>query len=229
MLQSSHTPNTFTFPFTLKSCAFLSLPITGSQLHSHVIQTGCQHVPYVHSSLISVYSKFSLIYNARKVFDESSESVKRLGVCYNALLVGYVLNSLQFDAMLLFRQMCVNGVAYTGVTMLGLIPACTFHQHVLFGFSLHGCIVKCGLGQEPNVGNCLLTMYVRYGSIDFAFGFLRVNESSERNHVVQCTAAASDRKKSLILEVDRLLIEVGPLEDNVAFNFVNALKGVSGR
>ncbi|KAF5186607.1 Pentatricopeptide repeat-containing protein [Thalictrum thalictroides] len=168
MLQSGHTPNTFTFPFTLKSCALLSLPITGSQLHSHVIQTGCQHDPYVHSSLISMYSKCSLIYNARQVFDESSESVKRLGVCYNALLAGYVLNSLQFDALLLFRQMCVNGVTYTDVTMLGLIPACTFPQHVLFGFSLHGCIVKCGLDQEPNVGNCLLTMYVRYGSIDLA-------------------------------------------------------------
>ncbi|PIA53245.1 hypothetical protein AQUCO_00900075v1 [Aquilegia coerulea] len=34
----------------------------------------------------------------------------------------------------------------------------------------------------------------------------------------------TEKSESLVLEVDRLLMELGPLEDNAAFNFVNALE-----
>ncbi|KAL5710920.1 hypothetical protein ACHQM5_021428 [Ranunculus cassubicifolius] len=165
MLRQNYTPNTFTFPFVLKSCATLSLPIYGSLLHSHVIRTGCLHDPYVHSSLISMYAKCSVIHSARQVFDESPESLQRLSVCYNALLAGYTRNALGEEAMCLFRKMCRDGVCVNDVTMLGVIPACTFPKYVKFGLCLHGCSVKCGLDVEEAVANCLLTMYVRYGGI----------------------------------------------------------------
>uniref|UniRef100_M1DGS6 Pentatricopeptide repeat-containing protein n=1 Tax=Solanum tuberosum TaxID=4113 RepID=M1DGS6_SOLTU len=57
MLQSGATPNAFTFPFALKSSASLALPITGKQLHCHVIKLGCEFEPFVQTALISMYCR----------------------------------------------------------------------------------------------------------------------------------------------------------------------------
>ncbi|WVY97838.1 hypothetical protein V8G54_029989 [Vigna mungo] len=101
MLRSSFFPNTFTFPFLFKSCAFLSLPLTASQLHAHVIRTGSKPDPYTRSSLINTYSKCSLPHHARKVFDEMPNPA----ICYNAMISGYSFNSNPLEAVKLFRQM----------------------------------------------------------------------------------------------------------------------------
>ncbi|KAK9156768.1 hypothetical protein Scep_003342 [Stephania cephalantha] len=165
MLRSGHPPNAFTFPFALKSCAALSLPISGEQLHSHVIQSGCLPEPFIITSLISMYSKSGLITNAHKVFDEMPQ--RSLTVCYNALIAGFVLNDRFFEAMELFRQMGRDGVGLNSITLLGVIKGCE-GGNVGFGMGVHGCSVKRGLDCEVCVMNCLLTMYVRFGMVGFS-------------------------------------------------------------
>uniref|UniRef100_A0A2N9GLL0 DYW domain-containing protein n=1 Tax=Fagus sylvatica TaxID=28930 RepID=A0A2N9GLL0_FAGSY len=167
MLRSGSTQNAFTFPFLLKSCAALSLPISGAQLHCHVIKTGCESDPFVQTSLISMYCKCSFIEYARKVFDESGES-RKLTICYNALISGYTLNSRIYDGVLLFRKMREAGVSVDSVTMLGLAPVCKLPVHLSLGMCLHGCCVKVGLDSNLSVSNCLLTMYVKCGSVAYA-------------------------------------------------------------
>ncbi|KAK3024661.1 hypothetical protein RJ639_044277 [Escallonia herrerae] len=167
MLHSPAAPNAFTFPFALKSSAALSLPTSGEQLHCHVIKTGCHDEPFVQTALISMYCKCCLVGNARKLFDESPQS-KQLTVCYNALISGYTQNSQFSNAVALFCQMRLAGVAFNSVTMLGLIPGCTIPMHLVFGMSLHCCNVKSGLASDLSAQNCLLTMYVRCGSVELA-------------------------------------------------------------
>ena len=170
MLASGDSPNAFTFPFAFKSCASMSLPLAGTQLHGHVIKTGCELEPFVQTSLISMYCKCSIVDSARKVFDENPHS-RSLTVCHNALIAGYSLNSRFSDVVLLFRKMRKEGVSVNAVTMLGLIPVCTGPIHLGFGTCLHGCGVRLGLDGDLSVGNCLLTMYVRCGSVDFGRKF----------------------------------------------------------
>ncbi|CAK7341853.1 unnamed protein product [Dovyalis caffra] len=165
MLRSGAFPNAFTFPFALKSCAAVSLPTTGKQLHCHIIKTGCLLEPFVQTSLISMYCKCSLIDNARKVFDENPQS-RKLTVCYNALLSGYALNSRVKDAVVLFCEMRELGVEINGVTMLGLVPVCGVPGNLGLGMCVHSFCVKFGLDMDSSIGNCLLTMYVKTGEID---------------------------------------------------------------
>ncbi|XP_015898638.3 putative pentatricopeptide repeat-containing protein At3g11460, mitochondrial [Ziziphus jujuba] len=167
MLRSGHPPNAFTFPSALKSCAALSLLVTGKLLHGHVVKTGCEPEPFVQTSLISMYCRCSLIKNARRVF-EDNDSSRKLTVCYNALISGYTSNSKISDAVLLFRRMREAGLSVNSVTMLGLIPGCIDPVHLGLGMCLHGCIIKSGLDIDLSVGNCLLTMYVKCGSVDYA-------------------------------------------------------------
>ncbi|KAI6696446.1 hypothetical protein NL676_016565 [Syzygium grande] len=167
MLRSGAPPNAFTFPFALKSCASLSLPAAGAQLHGHVLKAGCEAEPFVLTSLISMYSRCSLVDDARKVFDRCPQS-RRLTVCYNALVSGYTSNSRFSDAVSLFCRMREMGVSVNSVTMLGLIPVCSIPVHLGVGTCLHCCSVKLGLDGDSSVENCLVTMYVKCGSVEDA-------------------------------------------------------------
>lgn len=100
------------------------------------------------------------------MFDENPQ--RNLTVCFNAMISGYAFNSRFSDAAVLFCQMRKMDVSFNSVTMLGLIPACNLPPHLSFGMSLHSCIIKFGLDTDSSVGNCLLTMYVKCGSIEFA-------------------------------------------------------------
>ncbi|CAN8270094.1 unnamed protein product [Cochlearia groenlandica] len=165
MLRSGFTPDAFSFPFTLKSCAALSLPVSGQQLHCHVIRVGCEAEPFVLTSLISMYCKCGWFEDARKVFDENPQSL-RLGVCYNALISGYKGNCKVSEAVYMFRKMKEAGVYADSVTMLGLVPVCTVPDHLLLGMSLHGQCVKGGTDSELAVLNSFITMYMKCGSVD---------------------------------------------------------------
>ncbi|KAK4343193.1 hypothetical protein RND71_039009 [Anisodus tanguticus] len=166
MLQSKATPNAFTFSFALKSSISLSLPITGTQLHCHVIKLGCKYEPSVQTALISMYCKCGLTELARKVFDEMPEP--SLTVCYNALISGYVQNYDFLNGFSLFCEMRLRGVEFNAVTILGFVPGCTVPECLWLGMSLHCLNVKCGLDNDLAIANCLLTMYVRCGSIELA-------------------------------------------------------------
>lgn len=105
--------------------------------------------------------------DARKVFDENSQS-RRLTVCYNALISGYVLNSKGSDAVLLFHQMNEEGVPVNSVTLLGLIPVCISPINLELGSSLHGSTLKYGLDSDVSVVNCFITMYMKCDMVNHA-------------------------------------------------------------
>ncbi|KAJ8754779.1 hypothetical protein K2173_012168 [Erythroxylum novogranatense] len=167
MLLSGDSPDAFTFPFTLKSCAALSLSKTGKQLHCHVVKTGCLLEPFVQTSLISMYCKLCLVDDGRKVFDENPQS-RTLTVCYNALIAGYALNYRVNDAILLFREILKLAVEFGGITMLGFIPVCGIPGNLGLGMCIHCFCVKFGLDVDFSVGNCLLTMYLNCGEVGYA-------------------------------------------------------------
>nr|KYP45249.1 Putative pentatricopeptide repeat-containing protein At3g11460 family [Cajanus cajan] len=172
MLRSSFFPNAFTFPFLLKSCAVLSLPLTASMLHAHVIRTGSQPDPYTRSSLINAYCKCSLPGHARKVFDEMPNPT----ICYNAMISGYSFNSNPLDAVRLFCQMRREeeedgldvSVHVNAVTLLSLVSGCSVATHLTVGVCLHGCVIGFGFGADLAVANSLVTMYVRCGEVELA-------------------------------------------------------------
>ncbi|TXG58244.1 hypothetical protein EZV62_016073 [Acer yangbiense] len=217
MLSFGASPNAFTFPFALKSCAALSLPFVGSQLHCHVIRSGCDPEPFVLTSLISMYCKCALIDSARKVFDENTQSMK-LSVCYNALLSGYVLNLRYCDAFLLFGKMRELGVEINAVTMLGLIPACAGPGYFWLGTFMHCCCVKSGLVVDLSVANCLVTMYMKCGSVDY--GRRLFNEIPEKGLITwnaMISGYAQNGLATHVLALYREMKTCGVLPDAVTF------------
>ncbi|KAH7554090.1 hypothetical protein JRO89_XS12G0109100 [Xanthoceras sorbifolium] len=217
MLRFGASPNAFTFPFAFKSCAALSLPFVGSLLHCHVVKSGCDPEPFVLTSLISMYCKCALMDSARKVFDENTQSMK-LTVCYNALIAGYVLNLRNCDAVLLFNKMRELGVEINAVTMLGLIPACAGPRYLWLGMCIHCCCVKSGLGVDLSVANCLVTMYLKCGSVDS--GRSLFNEIPEKGLITwnaMISGYAQNGLAAHVLELYREMKTCGVCPDAVTF------------
>lgn len=201
MLRSGATPNAFTFPFVLKSSAALSLTVAGELLHCHVVKSGCEPEPFVQTALISMYCKCGVVEKAYKVFDQSPQS-RKLTVCYNALIAGYVKNSDFRNGCLLFRKMRSIGVGFNAVTMLGLVPGCTAPMLLGVGMSLHSLNVKCGLDTDLAVLNCLLTMYVRCGSIELARKlFDHIPEKGLITWNAMITGCAQNGLAALVLDI----------------------------
>ncbi|XP_022868888.1 putative pentatricopeptide repeat-containing protein At3g11460, mitochondrial [Olea europaea var. sylvestris] len=229
MLRFGATPNAFTFPFILKSSAALSLPVSGAQIHCHVIKSGCQSEPFVQTALITMYCKCWSPDTAYKLFDESPKSWE-LTVCYNALISGYVQDSQFSNGLLLFREMRSRGVAFNAVTVLWLVPGCTVPTHLKLGMSLHCSSLKCGLNSDLAVANCFLTMYVRCGSFELARKLF--DEIPMKGLITWNAMISGCAQNGLGTEVlDRMLIKCGyarePNHENQEVRFYSKLRVLS--
>ncbi|XP_020674517.1 pentatricopeptide repeat-containing protein At2g44880 [Dendrobium catenatum] len=81
--------DSYTFPFLLKACAFLSKPMDrreGSQLHAHIVRMGFGCNVFVSTGLVDMYVKAGNLRSARSVFDEMAE---RTPASWTAMTVGY--------------------------------------------------------------------------------------------------------------------------------------------
>ncbi|CAA6659569.1 unnamed protein product [Spirodela intermedia] len=77
------SPDNFTIPFVLNSCASLLDLSAGGEAHSRAVRSGCMGFLPVPNALIDMYGKCGALESARRLFDEMAA---RDVVSYNALL-----------------------------------------------------------------------------------------------------------------------------------------------
>lgn len=96
------SPNHYSFPILVKVCAGLVLVKEGEKAHARIVKLGFELNLFVRNSLIHMYSVCGRIWDARKVFDLSSESDL---VTWNSMIDGYVKNGEVSLAHWLFGEM----------------------------------------------------------------------------------------------------------------------------
>ncbi|XP_011626884.1 pentatricopeptide repeat-containing protein At5g66520-like [Amborella trichopoda] len=152
MLANGIKPDHFSFPFSLKACAFSLCLQNGKCLHTKVIKSGFEPDPFVHSSLVHLYSICGETTDAHKVFDEI---IHPTVVSYNALLAGlgkqglisdarnifdkmqekdsiswssliasYVNGNDCLEALMVFKEMQLSGIEPNEASLVSLISAC---------------------------------------------------------------------------------------------------------
>lgn len=193
MILSGFVPNTYTFPFILKSCAKISAISEGKQIHAHVLKLGLESDPFVHTSLINMYAQNGELDSARLVFNKSS---LRDAVSYTALITGYASRGYLDDARQLFDEMPVRdvvswnamiaGYAQSGryeealaifqkireenfvpneSTMVTVLSACAHMGSLELGNWVCSLIEGHGLGSNLHVTNALIDMYSKCGDL----------------------------------------------------------------
>ncbi|KAJ7534645.1 hypothetical protein O6H91_13G104100 [Diphasiastrum complanatum] len=165
MQQTGIPPNKVTFSVVLKACAMIPALQQGKQFHSDIIKSGFESDVILGSTLVDMYVKCGCIEDARQVFNNMHE---RNVVSWTAIIAGYAQQGLGKEALELYEQMKQKHVQPDVVTYVVLLKACASIAALEQGKQLHLDIIKSGFELSVIVGNTLVGMYAKCGSIEDA-------------------------------------------------------------
>ncbi|MBA0821098.1 hypothetical protein Goarm_017974 [Gossypium armourianum] len=196
MIWSGILPNSYTFPFVLKSCTKMDSTQVGEQVHGQVLKLGLDSDAFVHTSLINMYARTSQLGNARLVFEKSPlrdavsytalitgyisigymESARELFdeipvrdvVSWNAMIAGYVQAGQYEDALAFFKEMIEANVVPNESTLVTVLSGCAQSGSLEMGKWVRSWIDDHGLGFNIHIVNALIDMYSKCGDLDTA-------------------------------------------------------------
>lgn len=178
MLQQGLKPNQFTFASLLKASGAAQSNEQGRQVHSFCVKYGCDLNVYVGSSLLDMYARYGDMKEANFVFD--GLSCKNEVSC-NALIAGYARKGAGEEALKQFWRMQRAGFEATHFTYSSVFSACASIGALEQGKWIHAHMIKSGCKLIAFVGNTLLDMYAKAGSIEDA---RKVFDRLDKNDVV---------------------------------------------
>ncbi|KAM1508334.1 hypothetical protein ACFX10_017662 [Malus domestica] len=198
MILSGVEPNSYTFPFLLKSCTKTAATHEGKQVHGHVVKLGLESDAFVHTSLINMYAQNGELVSARMVFDKShlrdavsftalisgyvsrgcmddarvlfDEIPVRDVVSWNAMISGYAQRDRFEEALALFGEMRKANVSPNESTMVTVLSACAQSGSLELGKWVASWIEDHGLGSNLRLVSALIDMYSKCGALDIARG-----------------------------------------------------------
>ena len=162
MRSNGVAPNAITFLSILSASKNSEGLEAGEVIHSHISKTGLQADVRVGNALVSMYSRCGNLVKARQLFDDMHT---RDLVSWNVIIAGYAQQEDWEGAMDLYNRMQSEGVKADKITFLHLLSACTNQEALNEGKSVHQHIIRSGMESDIHVGNALISMYRRCGSL----------------------------------------------------------------
>ncbi|XP_057969907.1 pentatricopeptide repeat-containing protein At2g22070 [Malania oleifera] len=195
---SSLKPDKFTLASALSACANSEKLKLGKQIHSYIIRTDFDTFGPVKNALISMYSKSGGVETARKIlehwmtsnlnviaFTALLDGYIKIGdistarqifdslkdhdvVAWTAMIVGYMQNGFNNDAVDLFRLMVREGPKPNKYTLAAMLSVSSSLASLDHGKQIHATAIRSGEALSVSVSNALITMYSKAGSINGA-------------------------------------------------------------
>ena len=151
-----------TYVRLLQRCINIRDLTGGKQIHDHIAQSEEHPNSIVSNNLINMYIKCGRVVDARRVFDKL---LKKDVVSWNLMIGGYAQHGHVKEAFTLFRQMQRVGPTPDHVTYLSILNACAFPTALEYGKEVHAHIIDSGFQSYLRVGNALINMYTKCGSV----------------------------------------------------------------
>ncbi|KAJ4965304.1 hypothetical protein NE237_017153 [Protea cynaroides] len=171
------------------------------------------------TSLVSGYAKAASVKAARLMFTKMTE---RNVVSWNALIAGYTQNGENEEAVRLFRLLKRESVCPTHYTFGNILSACANLADLQLGRQAHSHILKHGFrfqsGPESDifVGNSLVDMYTKCGSIeDGSCVFKKMVERDRVSWNTMIVGYAQNGYGNEALDLFRQMLESGEKPDHV--------------
>ncbi len=165
MQQEGVQPNSVTFVGVLNACASVLALEDGRCAHKQIIESGWDSDIFVGSSLVDMYAKCGSMEDAWNVFKNMpSQDV----VTWTTMILGHVKCGQGQKALELFRQMQRENVRPNSVTFVGVLNACASIVALEEGRCVHQQIIESGWDLNVFVGNSLVDMYAKCGSMEDA-------------------------------------------------------------
>ncbi|KAG8363528.1 hypothetical protein BUALT_Bualt19G0031800 [Buddleja alternifolia] len=199
----------------ISACAKLGDLRLGRRLHEYMRDRGVYVDVFVGNALVDMYLKCGDIESARVVFRRML--VKNL-VSWNSMISGLAQSGEYRKALSVFREMRKEGVEPDEVTIVGILNSCANLGALELGKWIHAYVDKNRIKIEGHIGNSLVDMYAKCGSIDDA---LRVFSCIKRRDVFAYSGVimglAMHGKGEIALELFHEMCEIGLEPNEVIF------------
>lgn len=173
-----------TYVAVLGLCAASKDLRLGWQIHDQILRRGIQFNVFVGSGIVDMYGKCGDIESARRAFVELS--VKNV-VSWTAVMAAFAQNGLFEEALKLFLEMGIYGVQPNEFTYAVLLNSCAGLSALKIGDAFNAHAEKSGYKAHMVVGNALINMYSKSGSIEDArnaFGDMRQRDIISWNSII---------------------------------------------
>ncbi|KAK9290892.1 hypothetical protein L1049_009071 [Liquidambar formosana] len=171
-----------TLVIVLSACSKLGDLSMGREIHRYMHENKVNSDVFVGNALVDMYLKCGDADLARKVFD--AMPAKNV-VSWNSLILGLAQQGEFKEALDVFRKMQSIGVKPDDVTLVGVLNSCANQGVLELGKWVHAYIDRNRIRADGYIGNALVDMYAKCGSIDQAF---RVFEAMKCKDVYSYTA-----------------------------------------
>ncbi|KAB2610178.1 pentatricopeptide repeat-containing protein [Pyrus ussuriensis x Pyrus communis] len=160
-------PDNFTIPIAMKACARLRVLACGKIIHGFVKKHEKVALDmFVGSALVELYSKCGEMGEAVKAFDEFPQPDVFL---WTSMVTGYEQNGDPEEALEFFSRMVMVGrINPDRVTLVSAVSACAQLSNFRIGSCVHGVSIRNGFNSNLSLGNALLNLYAKTGSVKTA-------------------------------------------------------------
>ncbi|CAN8254268.1 unnamed protein product [Cochlearia groenlandica] len=136
---------------------------TSKQLHCSALKKGLDCDITIVNSLISAYGKCGDSHMAERMFEEAGSSDI---VSWNAIIGATAKSENPLKALKLFVSMPELEFPMNQGTYISVLNASSHTQALSFGRQIHGKLVKNGLETDVYLGNGLIDLYAKCGSLE---------------------------------------------------------------
>ena len=162
MKEKGFQPDAVTYMSLLNDCASTGALDWVKDVHRHILEGGYESDVRVGSALVHMYAKSGSIEDAAVVFDRMKG---RDLVTWNVMIGAYAGSGRGVEAYDLYLKMREEGFQPNAVTYMSLLNDCASTGALEWVKDVHKHILEKGHESDVRVGNALVHMYAKSGSI----------------------------------------------------------------
>lgn len=146
----------------LKGCIVKKDLVAGRRVHDVTLKFGFAVNTFLASHFIRMYSLHGMMLEARNVFNELTAPDTYV---YAAMIAAYAENGQIKESVKIYQQMRQSAVKANNYVYVAILKACARAVNLQFGKQVHSDIALDGFESDVFVGNNLVHMYAKCGSL----------------------------------------------------------------
>ncbi|CAN4110500.1 unnamed protein product [Withania somnifera] len=208
-------PDPVTFVTLLSICTKLMNVDFATELHCDIIKRGYDSTLIVANALLDVYAKCGKMDHS--VWQFEIMNIRDI-VTWNSIIAACFHYEGSYVGLKLLGRMRKEGIMPDVATILGSLPLCSLLAAKRQGKELHGFIIRLSFESHVPIGNALIEMYSKTGSLKNAilvFEHMRIKDVVTWTAMISAYGMYGEGKKAL--RSFQQMKETGTIPDHIVF------------
>ncbi|KAM1394016.1 hypothetical protein PS1_030044 [Malus domestica] len=206
--------NEVTMVSVLSACTHLGALEQGKVMHRYMVENELPLTLALQTSLVDMYAKCGAIEEALGVFRGGSLHQSDV-LIWNAMIGGLAMHGLVQQALEIFSEMQIIGIAPDEITYLCLLSACAHRGLVKEAWHFFECLGKHGMTPKCEHYACMVDVLARGGQVVEAYQFIcQMSKEPTTSMLGALLSGCMNHGKLDLAEiVGKKLIEIQPDHD----------------